>query len=72
MRKPNQKALKKQVEEFNSTYAIGCAVDLTLDNGFVFKTKVKEKAILLGGHSAVAWFENVVGCYAISKVNTVK
>ena len=72
---PKQKSLKqlqKEVDDFNSTYAVGCKVDLKLDSGETIAATIKDKATILGGHSAVGWFEEVSGCYSLSCVNQNK
>lgn len=52
------------VDLFNAKYKIGDTVVLRKDSGKV-KTKVTGEAFLLGGHTAVAFFEEIPGCYAI-------
>ncbi len=62
--KPNPKKLQEAVDEFNSNYPVGTPVILRKDSGEVL-TKVKHPAYVLSGHSAVAHFEGVSGCYSI-------
>ncbi len=64
MKRRNQFDLLKIVNEFNSRYPVGTAVILRKDFGEV-ATKVRGVAVVLGGHSAVAFFEGLSGCYAI-------
>jgi hypothetical protein len=57
--------LQKLVDEFNQKYPVGMTVILTKDFGEEIKTKVRHPAYVLQGHSAVAFFEGVSGCYHI-------
>jgi hypothetical protein len=68
MKKPNQKALQKKVDEFNINYPVGTEVYITKDDGGIMQTKVKHPAEVMGGHSAIGWFENISGCYSLDKV----
>ena len=67
--KPNLKKLQKQCDDFNEKYPVGTPVLLKKD--FVDEpvmTSVKREAFVLSGHSAVAFFEGISGCYLISHV----
>ncbi len=65
MRKPpSAKKLKQIVDEFNGRFPVGTKVILRKDSGEI-ETAVKAPAEILGGHSAVGWFEGVSGCYVI-------
>lgn len=67
--KPNLKKLQKQCDEFNKKYPIGTAVKLKKDFIDVpVTTKVRNEAFVLSGHSAVAFFDGISGCYHISCV----
>lgn len=69
MAKPNLKKLQKECDDFNEKYPVGTEVLLKKD--FVdepVKTSVRHEAYVLSGHSAVAFFNGVSGCYAISSV----
>lgn len=69
MRQPNVKQLEKQCEEFNSNFPVGSAVLLKKD--FVdepVETEVTRPAFVMSGHSAVAFFKGISGCYHISCV----
>ncbi|SEN71867.1 hypothetical protein [Nitrosomonas marina] len=69
MTKPNLKKLQKECDDFNAKYPVGTAVLLKKD--FVdepVKTVVRHEAYVLSGHTAVAFFEGVSGCYDISCV----
>lgn len=60
--------LQKQVDLFNGTYGIGCKVDIKLDSGEIQSVTVEHEATILGGHSAVGWFEEISGCYSLDRV----
>ena len=65
MNRPQSKrVLQRIVDDFNQQYQIGAAVRLRKDKETV-TTKVRGKAVVLEGHSAVAWFEGIPGCYSI-------
>jgi len=67
--KNNLKKLQKLCDDFNKQYPVGTAVKLKKD--FVdepVETKVRHAAYVLSGHSAVAFFEGISGCYDISCV----
>lgn len=66
MRQPSQKKLQKIVDSFNAKFPVGSSVLLRKDSGII-ETTVRAPAEILGGHSAVGWFDGVVGCYAIDK-----
>lgn len=63
-RPPSPSQLKKTVEQFNAKFPVGTAVILCKDSGEV-QTKVRAPAEIMGGHSAVGWFEGVSGAYSI-------
>ena len=72
MKKPNAKKLQKECDDFNKKYPVGTSVFLKKD--FVdepVETKVREAAFILSGHSAVAFFSGVSGCYLISHVKSL-
>ncbi len=72
MKKPNITKVQKICDEFNQKYPIGTYVILKKDSG-EFTTSVQSAAFVLGGHSAVAFFHGVSGCYAIEgRVRRVK
>jgi hypothetical protein len=67
--KPNMKKLQEQCDHFNKKYPVGTPVLLKKD--FVdecVKTKVRHEAYVMSGHSAVAFFEGVIGSYLIDRV----
>ncbi|WP_203452787.1 hypothetical protein [Rhizobium sp. rho-13.1] len=56
------------VDEFNARYPVGVAVSVKLDNGETKETKTRDKAGVLGGHSAVIWLDGITGCYLLDRV----
>jgi hypothetical protein len=72
MKKPNLKKLQKECDDFNAKYPVGTQVLLKKDFIDVpVKTKVRHEAYILSGHSAVAFFEGISGCYLISCVRGI-
>ena len=63
-RPPTKAALQKIVDRFNRAFPPGTKVILRKDSGEV-ETVVSSAANILGGHSAVAWFEGASGAYSI-------
>jgi hypothetical protein len=60
--------LERMVERFNKNFPVGSKVMLRKgvgDEAVEVETSVTAPATILGFHSAVAWFEGVVGCYSI-------
>lgn len=68
MKQPSQEQLEKQVNTFNEIYSIGDKVRLHVDDNSVKTVTVSNKATILGGHSAVGWFEEISGCYSLDNV----
>jgi hypothetical protein len=62
--KPNLKKLQAQVDSFNQKYTIGDKVKIKRPDEIIEAT-VKHRATILGGHSAVGWFEEFSGCYQL-------
>ncbi len=67
--RPTPLQLERAVNKFNREFPVGSKVLLRKDETEV-ETTVIEPAMVLGFHSAVAWFEGVSGCYSI--VNRVR
>ncbi len=68
MKPKSQKQLQQQVDKFNAAYGIGSKVNLKKDDGSIVPVTVADKASILGGHSAVGWFEEISGCYSLDRV----
>lgn len=64
MKASELKKLHNLVRKFNRQFPVGTAVMLSKDSGEI-ATVVSAEAELMGGHSAVAWFSGVRGCYSI-------
>lgn len=58
------KALQKLVDTFNKKYPVGTLVMLRTDSGEI-ETTVMSPAFVFCGHSAVAHFHGISGCYSI-------
>ncbi len=68
MKQKSLKQLQSQVDEFNSTYKVGDTLLLEKDSGEKQTVTVYSPATVLGGHSAVGWFEEISGCYSLDRV----
>ena len=67
MRLPKRKSvreLQRIVDKFNERFPVGTKLVLRKDSGEV-ETEVRAPAEVMGGHSAVGWFEGVSGAYSI-------
>lgn len=60
------KQAQREVAAFNNRFPVGTPVILEKDSGPV-ETSVVAPAEIMGGHSAVAWFSGVRGCYSVSE-----
>lgn len=66
-----QKAAEKEVEAWNAKVPVGTEVCLHRDNGARVRTKTTSRASVMCG-TAVAWFENVSGAYAIDHAHEIE
>jgi hypothetical protein len=62
--RPTAAQLQRLCDDFNRKFPVGTKVMLRKDSG-PFATAVRRPAYVAEGHSAVAFFENVSGCYSI-------
>ena len=67
----SQRKLQSIIDRFNRDCPVGTTVLVEKDNGEKIKTKVKHPATILGGHTAVGWFEDITGCYILNRVTKV-
>lgn len=67
MKQPSLKKLQKQIDTFNAKYSVGDMVHVKTGSG-LRHVKLLTPANILGGHSAVAWFEGISGCYSIEGI----
>jgi hypothetical protein len=58
---------EREVLLFNARHKVGELGFLKKDNGQTVPTALNSEAWVLGGHSAVAMFEGVSGCYKIDR-----
>lgn len=70
-RQPRKSELQRLVNKFNREFPVNTDCDLRTDSGKV-RTHVIAPAQLLGGHSAVAWFDGVRGAYSIENERVSK
>jgi len=68
MKQKSLKQLQSQVDDFNATYKVGDTLLLEKDSGERQTVTVHNPATILGGHSAVGWFEEISGCYSLDRV----
>ena len=68
MKLPTLKQLQSEVDTFNAKHKVGDMVKLKLDTGETKDVKLQTPAQVMQGHSAIAWFEGVSGCYLINRV----
>lgn len=55
---------QKKVDDFNSKVKVGDSVQAQKTKSSVFETvTVKHEATILGGHTAVCWFNEFSGCH---------
>ncbi len=71
MRKPNLAKLQAEVDAWNAKYPVGQPVVLSMDSGEERTTKTYHEATILGGHTAVGWFEGVRGCYKLDRAHPI-
>lgn len=67
-RPPSARKLAVAIAEFNASVEIGAAVDVTLDDGSVLRTRTRSEAQILGGHTAVIWVDGIGGAYLLDRV----
>ncbi len=72
MRRPSQRELQLEVENWNLKHGIGVAVRVTKDNGTIVKTVTTSRAYLLSGHTPVVMVEGISGCYLLSRVKPIE
>ena len=72
MRHPNPKHEQALVDAWNAAHQVGTMVVVLLDNGERLRTKTTAPASLLGGHTAVAWLENVSGAYRLDRCTATR
>jgi len=65
------KQQQKMVDNWNEKYPVGQKVLLRLDDGSDMETKTVDQAMLLGGHTAIGWFEGIMGCYSLERARAL-
>jgi len=69
MKPKSQKQLQKIVDNFNTAHPVGAKCIIILDSGQAKEVTVRSEATILGGHSAVGWFNEISGAYYIEDKN---
>ncbi len=59
--------LQGAVDQFNASCPVGTPVSVMMDDGTTKETKVKHEATILGGHTAMGWFDGISGCYLLAR-----
>lgn len=62
------RVMESKIEFFNKNHPVGSDVFVIKDNGDRIKTQVKHPACIMGGHTAVAWLDGIIGAYALDRV----
>jgi hypothetical protein len=70
--KINTQKLEMQITAFNEKYKPGDQLNIKMDSGEIKQVTVKCPATILGGHTAVGWFNEISGCYDLSRVVKTK
>lgn len=65
--KVKQAQLRGAVDQFNASCPVGTKVSVMMDDGSLVETTVRHEATILGDHTAVGWFEDISGCYMLSR-----
>jgi hypothetical protein len=60
--------LEGKVAAFNKMHPVGSNVIVVKDLGEQVEATVLHPASILGGHTAVAWFSGIPGCYNLDRV----
>jgi hypothetical protein len=68
MEKPTWESLNGSVQIFNAIHKVGDKVNLKMDDDSIQEVTVQAPAQIIGGHSAVGWFIEISGCYALERV----
>lgn len=68
MKRPNPKALAKEVEDFNLHVPVGSPVVVTKDMGEQVETRTRSEAWVMGGHTAMVMVDGIPGGYLLSRV----
>ncbi len=72
MRRPSQRDLQLEVENWNLKHDIRTAVRVTKDDGTQVDTHTTSEAYMLSGHTPVVHVAGISGCYLLSRVKPIK
>ena len=68
MKQKSQTELEKEISDFNAKYKVGSKVKLEKDFGNIVEVTISHEATILGGHTAVGWFDEISGAYQLDRV----
>ena len=71
MRNRNIKTLRAEVDAFNALHPPGSKIIVQTRTKGEVQTTVRSPAEILIGRIAVAWFQDLPGCYLISQTRAV-
>lgn len=63
--------LERDVGRFNAIASVGMPVRYRKDDHSVVEAKLRTRASVLGGHTAVVWLDGVRGCVALDRVSII-
>lgn len=72
MKKNTPAYQQKLVDAFNAKHKEGEKVQVKQDDGSIAEWTVKHPASMLGGHTAVGWYNEHSSCYALDRVEGLK
>lgn len=59
----------QKVVKWNADIPVGTPVKYLRDDGSTLSTATRSAAEVLGGHTAVVWLDDVIGCVALGRVS---
>jgi hypothetical protein len=62
----------KEANDWNDKYDVGQKVIVKMDDGSEKTTITKYQATVMGGHTAVGWFEGIRGGYLLKRARTIE
>ena len=71
MKQRSPEQLQDEIDTFNKACKVGASVWLEMDDGTKVNTRVRHEATVLGGHTAMGWFEGIAGCYLLARATPI-
>lgn len=71
-RRPTPAAQLRRVEAWNKRYPSGTPVRVRMYLGAIVETRTRSAAMLLSGHTAVIWLDDIVGAYELERVTAIE